>query len=148
MSTMQRIHARTMVVVNRKVADVLRVETKKVLMFGHDDFEDFLDFCPEAQQSLALRFRTAIDLITTLGWDAEGVDSDTAKFEVALTDDLIDLLRRRRDDLAFTNVDRLDDVGADEAIEPDLLAEITVNRLAIGALTRVFDAYAAAHAAA
>jgi hypothetical protein len=30
MSTMQRIHARTMVVIDRETADVLRVETKKV----------------------------------------------------------------------------------------------------------------------
>jgi hypothetical protein len=148
MSTMQRIHARTMVVVNRKTAGVLRAETKKVLMFEHDLFEDFLDFSPEAQQSLALRYCNASDLITTLGWDPEGVDSETTRFEVALSDDLIGLLRLRLEDLALTNVDRLADIGANEPIGPDLLAEITVNRLAIGALTHVFGLYEAARATA
>jgi hypothetical protein len=137
-----------MVVVNRKAADVLRVETKKVLMFGHDDFEDFLDFCPEAQESLALRYCNASELITTLGWDPDKVDSDTSTFEVALTDDIINMLRRRRDDLMFTNADLLDGVGANEPIGPDLLAEITVNRLAIGALNHIFGVYEAARAAA
>jgi hypothetical protein len=64
-------------IVNRKTADVLRVETKKVLMFEHDLFEDFLDFSPGAQQSLALRYCNASDLITTLGWDPENVNSET-----------------------------------------------------------------------
>jgi hypothetical protein len=32
--------------------------------------------------------------------------------------------------------------GAGETIDPDLLAEITANRRAIGALTHVFSAYA------
>jgi hypothetical protein len=148
MSTMQRIHARTMVVVDREAADVLRVETKKVLMFGHDNFEDFLDFCPEAQQSLALRYCNASDVISMLGWDPEGVDGDTTTFEVALSDDLIDLLRVRRDDLMFTNADLLDGVGSDAPVGPELLVEITANRRAIGALNGVFGGYEVARAAA
>jgi hypothetical protein len=142
MSTMQRIHARTMVVVGRKTADVLRVEAKKVAMFEHDLFEDFVDFCPEAQHSLALRYRDVFDLVDAIGWDPEQVDPTTETYEVPLTEDLIDLLRRRRNDLAFTNIDRLPDNNG--PISPELLAEITTNRRAIGALTHVFSAYARA----
>jgi hypothetical protein len=43
MSTPQRIHARVMLVVDRTTADVLRLEAKKILMFGHELFEDYLD---------------------------------------------------------------------------------------------------------
>ena len=34
-------------------ADVLRVEAKKVLMFNHEEFEDFLDYVPVKQLELA-----------------------------------------------------------------------------------------------
>ncbi len=68
MSTPQRTPARVMLVVDRTTADVLRLEAKKILMFGHEPFEDYLDFSPEAQYALAMRFQDAIDLITTVGW--------------------------------------------------------------------------------
>jgi hypothetical protein len=143
-STMQRIHARTTIVVDRATADVLRIEAKKVLMFGHDLFEDFLDFCPEAQQSLALRYCNASELITTLGWDPEKVDATTTTFEVPLTEDLINLLALRRHDLMYTNLDHLDGVGSNETIDPDLLADITTNRQAAQTLHHLFGVYAKA----
>jgi hypothetical protein len=59
MSALQRIHARTMLSVDREIADVLRLEAKKVAMFEHDLFEDFLDFSPGAQYGLALRYATS-----------------------------------------------------------------------------------------
>jgi hypothetical protein len=93
-----------MVIVDREIADALRLEAKKVVMFEHDAFEDFLDFSPEAQYGLATRFRTAFDVIDILGWDR---DEATTTFEVPLTDDLVGLLDIHCKDLALTNVDRL-----------------------------------------
>jgi hypothetical protein len=142
MSTPQRIHTPTTVVVDRETADVLRLEAKKIAMFEHDLFEDFLDFSPDAQHSLALRYRDVFDLVDTLGWDPDKIDPTTETYTVPITDDLINLLTLRRHDLATTNVDRLEDAG--EIIDPDLLAEITVDRLACGALHRLFGTYAEA----
>lgn len=142
MSTPQRIPARTMVVVNRETAGVLRLEAKKILVFGHELFEDFLEYGPEAQCVLATRFHDTCELITTLGWDPEAVDPDITSFEVPLTDDLIEQLFKRRMNLALTNADRLPEHNG--PISPELLAEITVNRLACGALTRLFSRYARA----
>jgi hypothetical protein len=51
---------------------------------------------------------------------------------IHLTGDLVEQLHERRCDLAYTNLDLLpDDSGP---ITPDVLAEITVNRLAAGTL--------------
>ena len=43
--------------VDPSTADVLRIEAKKVLMFNHDPFEDFLDYIPN------------LDLLTDIGAD-------------------------------------------------------------------------------
>jgi hypothetical protein len=128
-----------MVVVNGKVADVLRIEAKKILVFGHELFEDFLEYGPEAQCVLATRFYDTCELITVLGWDPDTTDPDAATFEVPLTNDLVEQLEHRRFDLAATNLDLLPENNG--PICPETLAEITTNRLAIGALTRVFGAY-------
>ena len=140
MSTPQPSRAR-MIAVDRETADVLRLEAKKVMVFNHELFEDFLEFGPEAQRALSMRFRAASDVIDIVGWDPDDV-ADTSTFEVPLTDDLVEQLRQRRWDLAATNLDRLDGVGASEPIPPDLLAEITVDRLAAGALDRLLGTYA------
>jgi hypothetical protein len=68
MSTPQRTRARVLLVVDRTTADVLRLEAKKILMFNHELFEDYLDLSPDAQYELAMRFQDATDLITTVGW--------------------------------------------------------------------------------
>jgi hypothetical protein len=143
MSTPQRIHAST-IVVDRETADVLRLETKKVMDLGHELFEDFLLYGPEAQYALAMRFCDATALITAVGWDPDGPGTDAEAFEVPLTDDLIEQLRHRRYDLARCNNDRLDGLPVDKPIDPDLLAEITVDRLAAQALDRLFGRYEAA----
>jgi hypothetical protein len=143
MSTPQPSRVRVLTV-DRETANVLRLEVKKVLVFNHELFEDFLEFGPEAQKALSMRFRDASDLIDVLGWNPDDDHADTATFEVPLTDDLVEQLRHRRWDLAATNLDRLDGVGVHEAIPPDLLAEITVDRLAAGALDRVIGSYAIA----
>jgi hypothetical protein len=141
MSTLQRTCARVLVV-DRETADVLRLEAKKVMDFGHELFEDFLLYGPQAQYALAMRFCDATALITAVGWDPDTADPEAASFEVPLTDDLIEQLRHRRYDLAFTNRDRLDGLDPNEPIDPGLLAEITEDRLAAQALDRLFGDYA------
>jgi hypothetical protein len=140
MSTPQRIHTPTMVIVDRETADVLRLEAKKAAMFEHDLFGDFLDFCPDAQYGLSLRYRDIFNIIDILSWNPDTVDPAIETYTVPLTEDLINLLALRRHDLATTNVDRLEDAG--EIIAPDLLADITTNRLAIRALDHLFGTYA------
>jgi hypothetical protein len=144
MSTPQRIHARVTLTVDRTTADVLRLEAKKVLMFGHELFEDYLDFSPEAQYALAMRFQDAIDLITTVGWAPDRTAAKADTFEVPVTDDLIKQLARRRLDLGETNRDRLDDVEDNQPIPADVMAEITADRNAAAELDRVIAAYTVA----
>jgi hypothetical protein len=143
MSTPQRTHART-ITVDRETAHVLRRETKKMMDLGHELFEDFLLYGPEAQYVLAMRFCAATALITAIGWDPDKDNPDIETFEVPLTDDLVEQLRHRRYDLALCNKDRLDGLDVHEPIAPDLLAEITVDRLAAQALDRLFGTYDAA----
>jgi hypothetical protein len=94
-----------------------------------------------------MRFCAATALITAVGWDPDKDDPAVETFEVPLTDDLVEQLRRRRYDLAVTNANRLDGLDVNEPIDPDLLAEITVDRLAAQALDRLFGKYATARGA-
>lgn len=71
MSTPQRTPARTPLTVDRATADVLRVQAKNILVFNHEIFEDVLDFGPEAQHALSMRFRDTFDVIDTVGWDPD-----------------------------------------------------------------------------
>jgi hypothetical protein len=105
-----------------------------------------LDYSPEAQYALAMRFQDAIDLITTVGWapDATAAKADT--FEIPVTDDLIQQLAHRRVDLAATNRHRLDDVDQNQPIPADVMAEITADRNAATELDRVIAAYTVARA--
>jgi hypothetical protein len=144
MSTPQRTPARTMLAVDRATADVLRVQAKNVLVFNHEIFEDFLDFGYEAQHALSMRFRTAFDVIDIVGWDPDGPEGKAETFEIPMTEDLAQQLERRRYDLGLTNNDRLNEVGVENPIPADVLAEITVNRLACGILDRLIRAYTAA----
>jgi hypothetical protein len=141
MSTPQRTHARLTLAVDRTTADVLRLEAKKILMFGHEPFENYLDFTPEAQYALAMRFQDAIDLITTVGWAPNDKAAKAATFKVPVTDDLIKQLAHRRLDLCATNRDRLEWVEDNEPIPADLMAKITADRNAAAELDRVIAAY-------
>jgi hypothetical protein len=144
MSTPQRTHARVTLAVDRPTADVLRLETKKVLMFGHEPFEDFLDYSPEAQHALAVRFQDAIDLITAIGWNPDAPDAKANTYDIHLTDDLVKQLACRRLDLSATNTNRLDDHDDNEPIPHDLLAEITTDRNAATTLDRLIGNYTVA----
>jgi hypothetical protein len=133
-----------MLTVDRTTADVLRLEAKKILMFGHELFEDYLDLSPEAQYELAMRSRDATDLITTVGWASDATAAKADTFEVPVTADLIEQLAHRRIDLCATNRDRLESVEDDEPIPDYLMAEITADRNAAAELDRVLAAYAIA----
>jgi hypothetical protein len=48
------------ITVDRQTADILREESKLVLVFNHETFEDFSDFTPVGQEALANIFCDAI----------------------------------------------------------------------------------------
>ena len=143
MSTPQRTHARVKLVVDQTTADVLRLEAKKVLMFGHEPFEDLLDYSPEAQWALIMRFQDAFDLIAALGCDPHASTARADSYEIYLSDDLVRQLARRRLDLGATNRDRLNDLDG-EPVPAELMAEITADRNAAATLDRLIGAYTVA----
>jgi hypothetical protein len=128
------------ITVEPQVADVLRLEAKKVLMFNHDPFEDFLEYTPRRQLALADVYRDATAVIDVLGWDPESAGRETS-FEVSLTSAHIAQLHKRRCDLLDTNLDLLTDIGGDRRANDRVMAEIHANRRATEALNAVFDAY-------
>jgi hypothetical protein len=128
------------ITVDPSTADVLRLETKKVLMFNHDPFEDFLDYVPAKQLSLADIFRDATAVIDALGWDPD-TEPQREGVEVPLTHGHIQQLHIRRCDLLDSNLDLLSDIEADRKINALIMADIHANRRGVEALNRVFDAY-------
>jgi hypothetical protein len=138
MSAHQGIPA-CLITVDRLVADVWRVEAKKVLMFNHEPFEDFLDYVPAKQLALADIFRDATAVIDALGWDAEAVERESV--EVPLTAGHVQQLHKRRCDLLDTNLDLLTDIGADKDDNAIVMSEIHANRRGVGALNHILDNY-------
>jgi hypothetical protein len=128
------------ITVDPSTAAVLRVEAKKVLMFGHEPFEDFLDYVPAKQLALADVFRDATAVIDALGWDPD-TSPDRDNVQVPLTRGHVEQLHRRRGDLLDTNLDLLTDIGADNDANTIVMAEIHANRHGVEALNRVFDTY-------
>jgi hypothetical protein len=128
------------ITVDPSTADVLRIEAKKVLMFNHDPFEDFLDYVPVKQLALADVFRDATAVIDALGWDPD-INLQRSSIEVPLTSSHIEQLHKRRCDLLDTNLDLLTDIGADREFNAIVMTEIHSNRHGVEALNRVFDAY-------
>jgi hypothetical protein len=126
--------------VDPSTADVLRVEAKKVLMFNHEPFEDFLDYIPARQLALADVYRDATAVIDALGWDPDDVPHHE-RIEVPLTTGHVQQLHKRRCDLLDTNLDLLTDIGADNDANAFVMSEIHNNRHGVEALNRVFDAY-------
>jgi hypothetical protein len=121
-------------------ADVLRVEAKKVLMFNHEEFEDFLDYVPVKQLALADIFRDATAVIDALGWDPR-INPPRETFTVPLTHGHIEQLHKQRTDLLDHNLDLISDIGADNDTNAIITSEIHANRRSVEALNRVFDAY-------
>src|ERR1044071_4978727 len=121
-------------------ADVLRVEAKKVLMFDHEDFEDFLDYVPVKQLELAAISRDATAVIDAVGWDPD-ICVPFKDVEVPLTQAHIEQLHKRRRDLLDTNLDLLNDMKDDRRPSEVLAAELHDNRHAVDALNRIFTTY-------
>jgi hypothetical protein len=148
MSTPKRTHAPiTTLTVDRPTAAVLRIEAKKILMFGHEPFEHFLDLSPTDQYVLAMRFQDAIDLISTVGWDPAHPEAMANTYDIPLTDDLVKQLAHRRVDLGATIRDRLSDFEDDEPLPADTLTELTDDRHAATTLDRIIGTYSVAAAA-
>jgi hypothetical protein len=118
---------------------VLRVEAKKVLMFNHEPFEDFLYYIPTKQLALADIFRDATAVIDALGWDPD-TTTHTKSVRVPVTAGHIHQLHKRRCDLLDTNLDLLEEIGADAEDLAIIMADIHANRRAVEGLNRVFDA--------
>jgi hypothetical protein len=148
MSTPKRTHAQsTTLTVDRPTAAVLRIEAKKILMFGHEPFENFLDLSPDAQYALAMRFQDTIDLISTVGWNPRSSQAMANTYDISLTDDLVKELAHRRLDLGASITDRLSDFEGDESLPTDVLAELTDDRHAATTLDRIIGSYSVAAAA-
>jgi hypothetical protein len=128
------------ITVDPSTADVLRIEAKKVLMFNHEPFEDFLYYIPTRQLALADIFRDATAVIDALGWDPD-ITTHTKSVQVPVTAGHIHQLHKRRCDLLDTNLDLLEDIGDDTESLAVLMAEIHNNRHSVEALNKVFDAY-------
>jgi hypothetical protein len=128
------------ITVDASTADVLRVEAKKVLMFNHEPFEDFLDHVPTRQLALADVYRDATAVIDALGWDP-GAETRPESVRVPLTAGHIQQLHKRRCDLLDTNLDLLGEIGADDQAYARVMAEIHANRHGVEGLNRVLDAY-------
>jgi hypothetical protein len=128
------------ITVDPSTGDLLRVEAKKVLMFNHEPFEDFLYYVPAKQLVLADIYRDATAVIDAIGWDPD-TDPQRESVEVPLTAAHIQQLHKRRCDLLDTNLDLLEDIGTNAEALDIIMAEIHANRRAVEALNRVFDAY-------
>jgi hypothetical protein len=128
------------ITVDPSTADLLRIEAKKVLMFNHEPFEDFIDYVPVKQLELADIYRDATAVIDALGWDPD-INPPRDTFEVPLTHAHIEQLHKRRSDLLDTNLDLLEDIGTDAEELSVIMADIHANRRSVEAINRVFDAY-------
>jgi hypothetical protein len=129
------------VTVDRQTADILREESKLVLVFNHETFEDFSDFTPVGQEALADIFCDAIAVIKAVGWEPRPDGAE--QFEIPLTVGHIEQLRKRREDLHATILDLLDDLEKTETDEQAAAidAEITATQFATETLDRLFTDY-------
>jgi hypothetical protein len=128
------------ITVDPSTGDLLRLEAKKVLMFNHEPFEDFMDYVPAKQLTLADVYRDATAVIDALGWDPD-TDVQRDSVQVPVTAGHIQQLHKRRCDLLDTNLDLLEDIGNDAEDLSVIMADIHANRRAVEAINRVFDAY-------
>jgi hypothetical protein len=127
------------ITVDRLTAEAWRTEAKKVLMFNHEPFENFLDYVPSKQLALANIYRDATAVIDAVGWypDTEAQES----VEVPITPSHVQQLHKRRCDLLDTNLDLLEDIGHDAESLEVIMADIHANRRAVEAINRILDNY-------
>jgi hypothetical protein len=129
------------ITVDRQTADILREESKLVLVFNHETFEDFSDFPPVGQEALADIFCDAIAVIKAVGWKPSPDGAE--QFDIPLTTGHIEQLRKRREDLDAFILDLLSDLEQTETDEQaaTIDAEITTTNLATETLDRLFTDY-------
>jgi hypothetical protein len=132
------------ITVDRQTADILRKESKLVLVFNHETFEDFSDFAPVDQEALADIFCDAITVIKIVGWEPQPDGAE--QFEIPLTAGHIEQLRKRRKDLDAFICDLLYDLEHAETDEQaaEIDAEIITTHLATETLDRLFTDYTCA----
>jgi hypothetical protein len=128
------------ITVDRPTADVWRIEAKKVLMFNHEPFEDYLDYLPCRQLALADIFRDATAVIDAVGWDPDTAEQ-AESVEVPITPGHVQQLHKRRCDLLDTNLDLIETIGADNDANAPILAEVYANRRSTEALDRILNTY-------
>jgi len=126
------------ITVDRPTADIWRIEAKKVLMFNHEPFENYLDYLPSRQLALADIYRDATAVIDALGWDPD-TTSHAENVEVPITPGHIHQLHQRRYDLLDTNLDLLGDISADNDANANVTAKIHANRRSTEALNRILN---------
>jgi hypothetical protein len=131
------------ITVDRQTADILREESKLVLVFNHETFEDFSDFTPVDQEALADIFCDAIAVIKAVGWKPGPAPDGAEQFEIPLTAGHIEQLHKRRDDLDAFIRDLLYDLEHTETDEQAAAidAEITTTHRATETLDRLFTDY-------
>jgi hypothetical protein len=139
MSAHQGIPA-CLITVDPSVADMWRVEAKKVLMFNHEPFENYLDYVPAKQLALADVYRDATAVIDALGWDPD-TDVQQDRVQVPLTSGHIQQLHKRRCDLLDTNLDLLEDIGNDTDDLAIIMADIHANRRSVETINHILDSY-------
>jgi hypothetical protein len=137
MSTAQRNDA-CLISVGPEQADALRHQTLVVLEANHYYFEDLLDFGPDAQHALSVIYRDAFAVLDAIGW---APDPDAGTVEVPLTAGHAEQLRRRRDDLAHANIDRLP--SSDQPVSAATRQELDTTRTAIAHLNAIIHAASA-----
>jgi hypothetical protein len=131
MSTQQRNDA-CLISVGPERADVLRHQTLVVLEANHYYFEDLLDFGPEGQQALSMIYHDAFAVLDAIGW---APDSDAGTVEVPLSPGHVEQLRRRRYELAHTNIDRLP--APDQPVSAETRQQLDVTRAEIAQLNAI-----------
>jgi hypothetical protein len=140
MSTQQRNDA-CRVAVDPHVADILRAQTLAVLEANHHHFEDVRDFPPSGRLAVAAIYRDAFAVLDAVGWVPPTELAATA-VEVPLTSGHANQLRRCRQDLGRTNLDRLHtlDQTTDPGERARIRKAIDADRIAADALDGLLGA--------
>jgi hypothetical protein len=143
MSAIKRNDA-AIVGVDPSTADVLRQQTLVTLEANHYFFEEILEFGPEAQFALSVRYRDAFAVLDAVGWRRP--DDPPALVDVPMTPGFTEQVLRRRYDLGHTNIDRLAtrDAESDPTVRAEIDAAITADRAAAITLDRLIARAAAA----
>ena len=128
------------ITVDPRRADVLRIEAKKVLMFNHEPFEDFLDYVPVKQLELADVYRDATAVIDALGWDPD-INPPRDTFKVPLTPPTSSSSTNAAATSSTPTSTSSTDIGADNETNAVIMGDIHANRRSVEALNSVFDAY-------